>query len=94
MQKQSILPLPLSQPLCRCWDFNTLIGDWWRTIEKELWTEGGYRTRTDEQTNTWMESRILLSLHVDTTRVQLESVVLVGGATTRCGRQLKMLDFI
>ncbi|CAL9006019.1 unnamed protein product, partial [Prunus brigantina] len=40
----------------------------------ELWTEGGYRTRTDAQTNTWMESRILLSLHVDTTRVQLESV--------------------
>ncbi|CAL2248134.1 unnamed protein product [Prunus armeniaca] len=27
MQKQSILPLPLSQPLCRCWDFNTLIGN-------------------------------------------------------------------
>lgn len=26
MQKQSILPLPLSQPLCCCWDFNTLIG--------------------------------------------------------------------
>ncbi|CAL2271249.1 unnamed protein product [Prunus armeniaca] len=39
-----------------------------------------------------MESRILLSLHVDTTRVQLESVVLAEGVITRCGRQLKMLD--
>ncbi|CAL8119805.1 unnamed protein product [Prunus armeniaca] len=47
-------------------------------VAGELWTEGGYRTRTDKQTNTWMESRILLSLHVDTTRMQLESVVLVG----------------
>ncbi|VVA35515.1 PREDICTED: transposon CACTA En/Spm, partial [Prunus dulcis] len=29
---------------------------------------GGSRTRIDAQTNTWMESRILLSLHVDTNR--------------------------
>ncbi|CAL2240280.1 unnamed protein product [Prunus armeniaca] len=49
MQKKSILPLPLSQPLCRCWDFNTLIGDWWRTIEKDVFPFASTNMNQEEQ---------------------------------------------